>query len=103
MIVLARACELLMRMPANISLSRVEARAAAADRCWTSRARPVCTMRGLASNAAIGSSVLLKAATYRAVFHSSKRIVALPGQSVCRDELIISVGGIELGAARERD
>jgi len=32
-----------------------------------------------------------------------KRIVALPGQSVCRDELIISVGGIEIGAARERE
>jgi conjugative transfer signal peptidase TraF len=32
-----------------------------------------------------------------------KRIVALPGQSVCRDELTISVDGIEIGAARERD
>src|SRR5437667_5544864 len=32
-----------------------------------------------------------------------KRIVALPGQSVCRDELIISVDGIEIGAAGERD
>jgi conjugative transfer signal peptidase TraF len=32
-----------------------------------------------------------------------KRIVALAGQSVCRDELSISVDGIEIGAARERD
>jgi conjugative transfer signal peptidase TraF len=32
-----------------------------------------------------------------------KRIVALPGQSVCRDELTISVDGIEISAARERD
>jgi hypothetical protein len=32
-----------------------------------------------------------------------KRIVALPSHSVCRHELIISVDGIEIGAARERD
>jgi conjugative transfer signal peptidase TraF len=32
-----------------------------------------------------------------------KRILALSGQSVCRNELLISVDGIEIGAARERD
>ncbi|MCC6887288.1 MAG: S26 family signal peptidase [Hyphomicrobiales bacterium] len=32
-----------------------------------------------------------------------KRILALPGQFVCRNELLISVDGIEIGAARERD
>lgn len=32
-----------------------------------------------------------------------KRIRALPGQSVCRNKLLISVDGIEIGAARERD
>ena len=32
-----------------------------------------------------------------------KRILALPGQSVCRKELLISVDGMENGAARERD
>jgi conjugative transfer signal peptidase TraF len=32
-----------------------------------------------------------------------KRILALPKQSVCRNELIISVDGIDVGAARERD
>jgi len=32
-----------------------------------------------------------------------KRILALPGQSVCRSELLISVDGIEKGSARERD
>jgi conjugative transfer signal peptidase TraF len=32
-----------------------------------------------------------------------KRILALPGQSLCRNELLISVNGIEMGAARERD
>ena len=32
-----------------------------------------------------------------------KRILALPGQSVCRTELLISVGGVDVGAARERD
>ncbi len=32
-----------------------------------------------------------------------KRILALPGQSVCRSELAISVDGIDMGAARERD
>jgi conjugative transfer signal peptidase TraF len=32
-----------------------------------------------------------------------KRILALPGQSVCRNELLISVDEIEMGAARERD
>jgi len=32
-----------------------------------------------------------------------KRILALPGQWVCRDKLIISVDGVSVGAARERD
>jgi conjugative transfer signal peptidase TraF len=32
-----------------------------------------------------------------------KRILALPGQSVCRDDLLISVDGIEMGAALARD
>jgi conjugative transfer signal peptidase TraF len=32
-----------------------------------------------------------------------KRILALPGQSVCRSELRISVDGIEMGAALEHD
>ena len=32
-----------------------------------------------------------------------KRVLALPGQSVCRNKLLISVDGIEMGAARERD
>lgn len=32
-----------------------------------------------------------------------KRIVALPGQLVCRREQLISVDGIEMGAALERD
>ncbi len=32
-----------------------------------------------------------------------KRILALPGQSVCRSELLISVDGIDMGLARERD
>ena len=32
-----------------------------------------------------------------------KRILALPGQSVCRNELRIVVDGIDMGAARERD
>jgi conjugative transfer signal peptidase TraF len=32
-----------------------------------------------------------------------KRILALAGQSVCRNKLLISVDGIEIGAARERD
>ena len=32
-----------------------------------------------------------------------KRILALPGHSVCRDELIISVDGVNVGTARERD
>jgi conjugative transfer signal peptidase TraF len=32
-----------------------------------------------------------------------KRILALPGQSVCRSKLTIVVDGIEMGAARERD
>ena len=32
-----------------------------------------------------------------------KRILAVPGQSVCRHELIISVDGGNVGAARERD
>jgi conjugative transfer signal peptidase TraF len=32
-----------------------------------------------------------------------KRILALPGQTVCRTGLTIAVDGIEMGAARERD
>lgn len=32
-----------------------------------------------------------------------KRILALPGQSVCRSDLLISVDGIEMGAALEHD
>ena len=32
-----------------------------------------------------------------------KRIRALSGQSVCRNKLLVSVDGIEIGAARERD
>lgn len=32
-----------------------------------------------------------------------KRVLALPGQTVCRDGLTIAVDGIDLGEARERD
>jgi conjugative transfer signal peptidase TraF len=32
-----------------------------------------------------------------------KRVLAFPGQSVCRNKLLISVDGTEMGAARERD
>ena len=32
-----------------------------------------------------------------------KRVLALPGQTVCRDDLTITVDGIEVGEARERD
>jgi conjugative transfer signal peptidase TraF len=32
-----------------------------------------------------------------------KRILALPGQSVCRSELLITVDGIDVGRALERD
>lgn len=32
-----------------------------------------------------------------------KRVLALPGQTVCRRNLAITVDGIELGAAREKD
>jgi conjugative transfer signal peptidase TraF len=32
-----------------------------------------------------------------------KRVLALPGQHVCRHELLISVDGIEMGLARRRD
>jgi conjugative transfer signal peptidase TraF len=32
-----------------------------------------------------------------------KRVLALPGQLVCREDLTITVDGIEMGAARERD
>src|SRR5712691_1844019 len=32
-----------------------------------------------------------------------KRILALPGQTVCRTGLTITVDGIDMGAARERD
>ena len=32
-----------------------------------------------------------------------KRVLALPGQTVCRNELLITVDGIDMGAALERD
>jgi conjugative transfer signal peptidase TraF len=32
-----------------------------------------------------------------------KRVLAFPGQVVCREKLTITVDGIEMGAARERD
>ncbi|OAF16956.1 S26 family signal peptidase [Bradyrhizobium neotropicale] len=32
-----------------------------------------------------------------------KRVLALPGQTVCRNGRVISVDGIEMGAAQERD
>jgi conjugative transfer signal peptidase TraF len=32
-----------------------------------------------------------------------KRILALPGQTACRDQLRITVDGMEMGVARERD
>jgi conjugative transfer signal peptidase TraF len=32
-----------------------------------------------------------------------KRVLALPGQTVCRDNLVITVDKIEMGHARERD
>jgi len=32
-----------------------------------------------------------------------KRVLALPGQTVCRDHLTITVDGIAMGVARERD
>jgi conjugative transfer signal peptidase TraF len=32
-----------------------------------------------------------------------KRVLAVPGQSVCRHNLIISVDGVDVGTARERD
>lgn len=32
-----------------------------------------------------------------------KRVLALPGQSVCRNGLVVSVDGIEMGLASERD
>ena len=32
-----------------------------------------------------------------------KRVLALPGQTVCRDDLIITVDGTRVGEARERD
>jgi conjugative transfer signal peptidase TraF len=32
-----------------------------------------------------------------------KRVLALPGQTVCRDGLMISVNGVDVGEARERD
>jgi conjugative transfer signal peptidase TraF len=32
-----------------------------------------------------------------------KRVLALPGQTVCRNGLLITVDGMEMGAARERD
>jgi type IV secretory pathway protease TraF len=32
-----------------------------------------------------------------------KRVLALPGQIVCREKLTITVDGIEMGAARRRD
>ena len=32
-----------------------------------------------------------------------KRVLALPGQTVCRNGTTITVDGIEMGEARERD
>jgi type IV secretory pathway protease TraF len=32
-----------------------------------------------------------------------KRIFALPGQTICRNHLTVTVDGIEMGTARERD
>ncbi|MDP2333552.1 MAG: S26 family signal peptidase [Reyranella sp.] len=32
-----------------------------------------------------------------------KRVLALPGQTVCREELTVMIGAIAIGAARERD
>jgi len=32
-----------------------------------------------------------------------KRVLALPGQTVCRDQLAVTVDNIEMGAAREHD
>lgn len=32
-----------------------------------------------------------------------KRVLALPGQTVCRNGLLIAVDGVEIGQARERD
>ena len=32
-----------------------------------------------------------------------KRVLALPGQTVCRDQLTVTVDNIEMGKARERD
>jgi conjugative transfer signal peptidase TraF len=32
-----------------------------------------------------------------------KRVLALPGQTICRKDLTISVDGIKMGTARERD
>jgi conjugative transfer signal peptidase TraF len=32
-----------------------------------------------------------------------KRVLALPGQTVCRDQLTVTVDSIEMGEARERD
>ena len=32
-----------------------------------------------------------------------KRVLALPGQTVCRDKLVVTVDKIEMGAARARD
>jgi conjugative transfer signal peptidase TraF len=32
-----------------------------------------------------------------------KRVLALPGQTVCREKLLITVDGIDMGVARERD
>ncbi|MGV7215367.1 S26 family signal peptidase [Bradyrhizobium sp. UFLA05-112] len=32
-----------------------------------------------------------------------KRVIALPGQTVCRNGLVVSVDGIDMGQARDRD
>jgi conjugative transfer signal peptidase TraF len=32
-----------------------------------------------------------------------KRVLALPGQTVCRDQLVVTVDNIEMGSAREHD
>jgi type IV secretory pathway protease TraF len=43
------------------------------------------------------------AAICRAAFPLLKRVLALPGQTVCRDQLVVTVDKIERGAAREHD
>src|SRR5262245_56367728 len=44
-----------------------------------------------------------KAAICLAVYQLIKRVLALPGQTICRKGAAIIVDGIEMGMARERD